>query len=172
MLFLTADCLRWCFCLSIYWSCQSTDGALFSGGLDVCTESTGACVYICVCVANTASSRRTRDSVFIPQRTSLSVSGLHCFSPGANTHQTSRRAFYLMSLLAGFIYGDAVLPYIEVVLPRVSCPLQPSGCSGFDKAGSWEASDRAWRVSPSSSEAILNMMVANAKSGTGELPKT
>lgn len=55
------------------------------------------CLRVCVCVAGTASSRM-RDSVFVPQRPSLSLSGLYCLSLGANTHQTSRPAFGFMSI--------------------------------------------------------------------------
>lgn len=106
MLFLTADSLRLVLLIvHLPTSCHSTDQYIFPVDLDVCTESTGAYAYICararvfvcVCVAGTASSRM-RDSVFVPQRPFVSLSGLYCLSLGANTHQTSRPAFGFMSI--------------------------------------------------------------------------
>lgn len=96
MLFLAAESLRLVL-LFVHLPTSCTDEYIFPVDLDVCTESTGAYACVCVCVAGTASSRM-RDWVFVPQRPSLSLSGLYCLSLGANTHQTSRPAFGFMSI--------------------------------------------------------------------------
>lgn len=129
--------------------------------------------HACVCAAGTASSRRMGDPVVVPQRPSLSLSGLHCLSPGANAHQTSRRAFGFMSVcwLDWFLEMLLLLTLYWAVC-RGFLSSAAVQFFWFWQSSRWGALDCAWRVSPSSSEAVLNMMVANAKTGTGKLPNT